>query len=258
MEFEHIAIRTEGPVTRIALARPDRRNALSLDLMRELLKAFGNIDHDCRVVVLEATGPAFSAGHDLGEMIDRPKEFYDELFAVCTELMEGIHELPQPVVARVQGVATAAGCQLVASCDLAVAADDAWFATPGVKIGLFCSTPMVPVARAVGRKRAMQMLLTGEPVTANTAVEWGLVNQAVPADELDAAVDALVGKILAFSGETIGIGKRAFYAQADLHEHDAYRVTKPVMAANARTADAQEGMSAFLAKREPRWSGTGG
>ncbi len=256
-EFEHIRVRVEGPVARITLDRPERRNALSLDLMRELLKAFGAIDHDVRLVILDATGPVFSAGHDLGEMLDRPKEFYDELFAVCTDVMEGIHELPQPVIAKVQGVATAAGCQLVASCDLAVAADDAWFATPGVKIGLFCSTPMVPVARAVGRKRAMQMLLTGEPVRATTAVEWGLVNQAVPADQLEAAVQDLAKRILAFSAETIGIGKRAFYAQAELHEHEAYRVTKPVMAANAATPDAQEGMAAFLDKRPPQWS-TGG
>ncbi len=256
-EYEHIRVSLEGPVTRITLSRPERRNALSLDLMRELLKAFGALGHDCRLVILDAAGPAFSAGHDLGEMVDQPKEFYDELFAVCTELMEGIHELPQPVVAKVQGVATAAGCQLVASCDLAVAADDAWFATPGVKIGLFCSTPMVPVARAVGRKRAMQMLLTGEPVRATTAVEWGLVNQAVPADQLEAAVQDLAARILAFSPETIGIGKRAFYAQAELHEHEAYRVTKPVMAANAATPDAQEGMAAFLEKRPPQWSGGG-
>ncbi len=252
--YQHISVEHDGPRTRITLARPQRRNALSLDLMREVVTALDSLPEESRVVVIDAEGPAFSAGHDLGEMIDRTPDFYDELFTVCTEMMEAIHRIPQPVIAKVQGVATAAGCQLVASCDLAVAADSALFATPGVKIGLFCSTPMVPVSRAVGRKRAMEMLLTGDPISAATAVEWGLINEAVPAEELDDAVAQFVDKILSFSGETIGIGKRAFYAQADRAESEAYRITKPIMAANAATDDAQEGMSAFLDKRDPQWT----
>ena len=186
-------------------------------------------------------------------MVARDDEFYDELFAVCTDMMLRLHALPQPVVAKVQGVATAAGCQLVAACDLAVAADTATFATPGVRIGLFCSTPMVPLTRAIGRKRALQMLLTGEPVDAPTALAWGLVNQVVPVAELDHAVDTLLGQILRFSPRVIGLGKRAFYDQIERAEPDAYEHVRPVMAANAADADAQEGIAAFLEKRPPQW-----
>jgi enoyl-CoA hydratase/carnithine racemase len=186
-------------------------------------------------------------------MIDRDPAFYAELFDVCTMLMETIHRVPQPVIAKVHGIATAAGCQLVASCDLAVAAEDATFGTPGVKIGLFCSTPMVPISRAVGRKRAMQMLLTGETISAATAADWGLINQAVPPAELDAAVATLVGRIVRFSRTVIGIGKEAFYSQMELDEHGAYDLTKAVMASNAGLPDAQEGMTAFLDKRTPEW-----
>jgi enoyl-CoA hydratase/carnithine racemase len=168
-------------------------------------------------------------------------------------MMETIHELPQPVIAKVHGIATAAGCQLVAACDLAVAADGARFATPGVKIGLFCSTPMVPVSRAVGRKRAMQLLLTGEPIDATTALDWGLVNRVVPADELEPAVVELVGAIALSSSYTVATGKRAFYAQIDRTEYDAYEHCKVVMANNALAQDAREGMSAFLQKRSPTW-----
>jgi enoyl-CoA hydratase/carnithine racemase len=208
-----------------------------------------------RVIVLEGAGPVFSAGHDLSEMIGREAGFYRELFGVCTVMMETIHELPQPVIAKVHGVATAAGCQLVAACDLAVAAQDTRFATPGVKIGLFCSTPMVPVSRAVGRKRAMQLLLTGEPIDAATAVDWGLVNRAVPAEELEAAVLELVEAIARSSSSTLATGKRAFYAQVDRPEHDAYEHCQVVMVENALAGDAQEGMSAFLQKRVPTWRG---
>jgi enoyl-CoA hydratase/carnithine racemase len=188
-------------------------------------------------------------------MVDRDAAFYERLFDVCTVMMETVHRVPQPVIARVHAMATAAGCQLVASCDLVVAAEEAKFATPGVKIGLFCSTPMVPISRAVGRKRALQLLLTGDPIDAQTAADWGLVNLVVPADELDAAVSTLVEKIASSSPLTVGIGKEAFYRQVDLDEHGAYELTRRVMVSNAEARDAQEGMSAFLDKRAPEWRG---
>jgi enoyl-CoA hydratase/carnithine racemase len=253
MDPEGVRLEVDDRVVTITLARPEKRNALSLDMIRNLMKAFEAVPPDAGVVILAAEGKAFSAGHDMGEMIDRPDDYYRELFETCGRMMEGIHVLAQPVIARVQGVATAAGCQLVASCDLAVASEDAWFATPGVTIGLFCSTPMVPVSRAVGHKRAMQMLLTGEPITASRAVEWGLINEAVPAEDLDAAVDELAGKILRFASTTIATGKHAYYAQAELPESAAYEITTPIMAGNAARGDAQEGMSAFLDKRDPVW-----
>lgn len=243
----------DGPRSTVTLNRPDRRNALSLATLEALDAALASVPAASRVVVLAADGPAFSAGHDLGEMIDRPADFYAELFDACVAVMERIHRLPQPVIARVHGVATAAGCQLVAACDLAVASTEARFATPGVKIGLFCSTPMVPISRAVGRKRAMEMLLTGEPIDAATAVEWGLVNRAVAPEQLDATIDGLVAQIIRYSGRVIGIGKEAFWSQVELDEHRAYDLTKAVMTANARMADAQEGMGAFLEKRSPEW-----
>jgi enoyl-CoA hydratase/carnithine racemase len=242
---------------RVRLDRPERRNALSLELMDELtgvLRTLGGRT-DVRAIVVEGSGVAFSAGHDLGEMVGRDLPFYQRLFDSCTELMEAIHRVPQPVIAKVHGIATAAGCQLVAACDLAVAADDARFATPGVKIGLFCSTPMVPLSRAIGRKRALEMLLTGEPISASTALEWGLVNRVVPAAELDAAVDELVAAISSSSPLTVAIGKEAFYEQVELDEHRAYDLTKSVMAMNSMAADAQEGICAFLDKRPPKWTG---
>jgi enoyl-CoA hydratase/carnithine racemase len=253
MTQAHLDVAVVGPRTTITLDRPDRRNALGLDLMREFVQALDGLRDDCAVVVVDARGPAFSAGHDLAEMTDRDDDFYAELFAVCTEMMLRLHEVPPPVIAQVQGVATAAGCQLVAACDLAVAAAEATFATPGVRIGLFCSTPMVPLTRAIGRKRALQMLLTGEAIDAATALDWGLVNRVVPATELDAAVDELVGQILRFSPHVIGLGKRAFYDQIERAEPDAYAVVRPVMAANAAAPDAQEGIVAFLEKRQPVW-----
>jgi enoyl-CoA hydratase/carnithine racemase len=255
---EHVLVRIEPPAARITLNRPERRNALSLALMQELTSALEEVGStpEVRAIVIEGAGPAFSAGHDLGEMVGRDSEFYDRLFDVCTVMMETIHRVPQPVIAKVHGIATAAGCQLVASCDLAVAAQATRFATPGVKIGLFCSTPMVPVSRAVGRKRALELLLTGEPIDAATARDWGLVNRVVPADELEHAVSALVEKIAASSPLTVRIGKQAFYEQLELDEHGAYELTRRVMAANAQAGDAQEGMSAFLDKRPPTWTGS--
>jgi enoyl-CoA hydratase/carnithine racemase len=253
-----VLVREMGPAAVITLNRPDRRNALSLELIEELLGTLRRVSEQegVRAIVLEGCGPAFSAGHDLSEMIGRDVGFYQRLFDACTELMECIHRLPQPVIAKVGGIATAAGCQLVAACDLAVAAEGAQFATPGVKIGLFCSTPMVPVSRAVGRKRALEMLLTGRPIDAATARDWGLVNRVVPEDALDDEVAALVDAIARSSPLTVGIGKEAFYSQIELDEHRAYDLTKAVMAMNARADDAQEGMCAFLEKRPPEWRGS--
>lgn len=254
MEFEHLITKTDGTVARITLNRPDRRNALSMALMTELVDALHQVEG--QVVVLDGAGPCFSAGHDLSEMTGRSMSFYSDLFGVCTTLMETVQSIPQPVIARVHGIATAAGCQLAAACDLVIAEEGARFATPGVKIGLFCSTPMVEVSRAVGRKRAMELLLTGTPIDAATAADWGLVNRAVPADELDATVDELAAKIASSSPLTIGMGKQAFYRQIDLDKRQAYDLTKAVMSMNAMAADAQEGIGAFLEKRQPTWTGS--
>jgi enoyl-CoA hydratase/carnithine racemase len=253
MTGDNLAVKHDGRVTRLTLDRPDRRNALALATMRELIEAVETLPGETELVVLGAEGPVFSAGHDLSEMVGATEDRHRLLFDVCTEMMLVLHRIPQPVVAKVQGPATAAGCQLVASCDLAVAADSAWFATPGVKIGLFCSTPMVPLTRAVGRKRAMEMLLTGDRIDSATAVEWGLVNRAVPDERLDAEVEDLVERILSSSRRVVGLGKEAFYSQVDETEEDAYRSMAEVMTGNAGLADAQEGMSAFLEKRPPTW-----
>ena len=252
-----VLVRRDGAAARITLNRPAQRNALSLQVMEEVTAALEELarDRDVRVIFVDAAGPAFCAGHDLGEMVDRNLAFYQHVFDNCTVMMEAIHAAPQPVIARVHGIATAAGCQLVAACDLAVAAEEARFATPGVKIGLFCSTPMVPLSRAIGRKRALEMLLTGTPIDAATAREWGLVNRVVPADELDATVAALVDAIAASSSLTVAIGKEAFYQQIDLDEPRAYDLTKTVMSMNMLAADAQEGICAFLEKRPPTWTG---
>jgi enoyl-CoA hydratase/carnithine racemase len=256
-EYRHLLVDGRGPAARITLNRPEKRNALSLALMEEVVAALRAVTAhaETRAIVVEGAGPAFSAGHDLGEMIGREAGFYRELFDACTVMMEEIHRVPQPVIAKVHGVATAAGCQLVAACDLAIAAEGTRFATPGVKIGLFCSTPMVPLSRAVGRKRAMEMLLTGEPIDALTALHWGLVNRVVPAEALDEGVDALLEKILRSSPLVTGIGKQAFYDQVERDEHGAYEVTRGVMVANAQLADAQEGITAFVEKRTPTWTG---
>jgi enoyl-CoA hydratase/carnithine racemase len=254
-DYRNLLVTADGPAARIALNRPERRNALSLELMEEMIAALREVSRHqpTRAVVIEGAGQVFSAGHDLSEMIGREPEFFDRLFDRCTVMMELIHELPQPVIAKVHGVATAAGCQLVAACDLAVAAEGTRFATPGVKIGLFCSTPMVPVSRAVGRKRAMQMLLTGEPIDATSALEWGLVNQVVPGDQLEDAIQQLIQAIARSSAYTVATGKRAFYSQIDRVEDEAYEHCQVVMSENALAPDAQEGMTAFLEKRDPVW-----
>jgi len=251
--MDEILVKQDGPVTRLVLNQPQRRNPLSLRMMGEIIEALAGIGEDTRVVVISGEGPAFSAGHDLAEMVGADVGLVTRLFDRCTEMMEAIHAIPQPVIARVHGVATAAGCQLVASCDLVVAAETARFATPGVRIGLFCSTPMVPLSRAIGRKRAMEMLLTGDFISAATASDWGLVNRVVPEAELDSAVDELVDAINRSSRLVVGIGKQAFYTQIELDQHSAYEHTKAIMTANALVDDAQEGMSAFLEKRKPEW-----
>ncbi len=257
VDYEHVLVKVDGPAGRITLNRPERRNALSEALMEEVLAALAELSAhpDVRVLVIDAAGPAFSAGHDLSELVGRDLSDYQRVFDTCTRMMEAIHRVPQPVVAKVHGIATAAGCQLVASCDLVVAEEGARFATPGVKIGLFCSTPMVPLSRAIGRKRALEMLLTGEMVPASRAAEWGLVNRVVPADELEEAVAGLVEVIAGASPLVVGIGKEAFYAQVELDEHRAYDLTKAVMSSNALAGDAQEGIGAFLEKRTPTWTG---
>jgi enoyl-CoA hydratase/carnithine racemase len=254
---EPVLVREDAEVASVTLNRPEKRNALSLEMMEELTAVLERLGSERRVrsIVLDALGPAFCAGHDLSEMVGRDLDFYQRLFDVCTVLMETIHRVPQPVIAKVHGIATAAGCQLVAACDLVVAAETARFATPGVRIGLFCSTPMVPLSRAVGRKRALEMLLTGEPIDAATALEWGLVNRVVPAEALDDAVAELVQAVARSSPLTVGIGKEAFYGQLELDEHRAYDLTKAVMAMNSLAGDAQEGICAFLDKRPPRWKG---
>ncbi len=246
-----------GGVGFITLNEPSRRNPLSLGTMREVTAALAELSTttDVRAIVLRAEGPVFSAGHDLKEMVDRSLDAEREIFATCTEMMEAIPRLPQPVIAAVQGPAFAAGCQLVAACDLAVAAQTATFATPGVKIGLFCSTPMVAVSRAIGRKRALQMLLTGEAIDAATAADWGLINEVVAPGDVAARARELARQVAAASPLTVAIGKHAFYRQIDLPQSEAYVEMSEVMATNAVTCDAQEGMQAFLGKRAPVWQG---
>jgi enoyl-CoA hydratase/carnithine racemase len=257
MSYENLCFETEGSVAVVTLNRPDKRNALSLGLMRELLDCLGRIgeERQLRAVVLAAAGKAFSSGHDLNELVGRDINDYRQIFDVCAELMTRIQSIPQPVIAEVQGIATAAGCQLVATCDLAVAAEDAWFATPGVRIGLFCTTPMVALSRAVGRKRALQMLLTGDRIDARTAAEWGLVNTVVPAGELREETRKLAARIAEASPVTLAIGRQAFYSQIDLDQPKAYAYAKEIMSMNSMAADAQEGISAFLGKRAACWMG---
>jgi len=243
-------------VLRLTLNRPEARNALSVGLMSALLDALGRgaKEPEARVVVISGAGPAFCAGHDLREMrTDQRREAYERVFARCSELMLAMVRLPKPVIAEVHGVATAAGCQLVATCDLAVAGEDARFATPGVNIGLFCSTPMVALTRALGRKAAMEMLLTGKLVDAATAQAIGLVNRVVPRAGLRDAVNALAREIAGKSALTVAIGKEAFYRQAELDLAGAYRYAAEVMTTNMLVRDAGEGIDAFLAKRTPVW-----
>ena len=250
-----ILYESRDAIATITLDRPEKRNALSLAVMRELRGVLETVgaDREIRAVILRAHGPAFSAGHDLRELLARSAAEYDEIFSECVALMNAIQTIPQPVIAEVAGVATAAGCQLVASCDLAVAAEGATFATPGVKIGLFCTTPMVALTRSIGRKRALEMLLTGEPIGAATAADWGLINRVVPAAELAAATRALAERIAAAAAPTVALGKAAFYRQIDADQASAYAISKELMCLNALAGDAQEGMNAFIERRDPRW-----
>ncbi len=253
--YRDIAVERDDDFAFVTMNRPEKRNALSLQMMRELDDALAAIgaDRSVRVVLLRGEGHAFSAGHDLRELLDRGVAEYRTIFDACVALMARLVAIPQPVIAEVAKVATAAGCQLVAACDLAVASTEATFATPGVRIGLFCSTPMVALTRAIGRKRAMEMLLTGEPIDAATALAWGLVNRVVAPDELRAQTLALARRIAEASPTIVGIGKAAFYEQIDLDQPAAYEYTKEVMTRNALEADAREGIAAFLEKRAPKW-----
>src|SRR5712691_10229532 len=257
MAYDNLLYEREGSLAILTLNRPNRRNALSLGLMTELIDCLDAVgqDREIRAVIVAAAGAVFSSGHDLSEAVGRDITAYRRLFDLCTELMAKLQSIPQPVIAEVQGIATAAGCQLVASCDLAIASEQASFATPGVRIGLFCTTPMVALTRAIGRKRAMEMLLTGQPVNAAIAAEWGLINRAVPAQELKSETRKLACRIAEASDLTVAIGKQAFYTQIDLDQSKAYGYAKEVMTMNLLSADAQEGITAFLEKRPACWTG---
>ncbi len=260
MAGEPLVLREDDAgVTTLTLNRPEARNALSLDMLRALRSSLAAIGADAtvRVIVLAGAGPAFCAGHDLKELRAQGygRAYAEDLFLECAEVMQAIVRLPKPVIARVHGVATAAGCQLVATCDLAVAADNVRFATPGVNIGLFCSTPMVALSRNVGNKHAMRMLLTGDLIDAPTAMRIGLVNDVVPLSELHAHTEALARQIASKSPLTLASGKEAFYRQAPLTLAEAYDYTRQVMVRNLETEDAQEGIGAFIDKRPPVWSG---
>ncbi len=256
MPYKNIELYEDDWFAMIVMNRPERRNALSLDHMQELTHAFRTVGADkCRGVILAANGPVFCAGHDFADMVGRNLAEMRALLNTCTELMTTIQSIPQPVIARVHGLATAAGCQLVATCDLAVASEEASFATPGGKGGWFCTTPMVAVSRAISRKRALDMLLIGDPIDARSAAEWGLVNKVVPAERLDEETRSLLERATRGSVLSKGIGKQAFYAQIDLDQPKAYAYAVEVMAASSVTEDAQEGMRAFLEKRHPVFKG---
>jgi enoyl-CoA hydratase/carnithine racemase len=253
-DYNHILVKREDGTVRITMNRAARRNSLSGEHLAELLAAFRAAgESDATGIVLAGEGPVFSAGHDFGDVAARDLVGVRDLLRLCTELMRTVQSVPQVVVARVHGLATAAGCQLVASCDLAVAAESAGFALPGGKGGWFCHTPAVPVARSVGRKRLMELVLTGDVIDAHTAEQWGLVNRVVPDDQLDAAVDELLHRATRGSRTSKALGKQTIYAQLDRPEADAYAIALEMMAAASQTPAAKEGMAAFLEKRQPRW-----
>ena len=255
MKYRDIQLQLEGHMATLLLNRPEKRNALSLNTLREMIHALKGLStrQEVRVVVLRGKGPMFSAGHDLKELAEGDLQHYRHIFADCMKMMLLLHEIPQPVIAGVHGIATAAGCQLVAACDLAIATENARFATPGVKIGFFCTTPMVPLSRAVGRKKALEMLFTGEFISAQEAMQFGLVNQIVPADELDDAIRMLAEHICQFSREVVGAGKATFYHQIEMAERTAYGYATEVISVNGVRPVAREGMAAFIEKRDPVW-----
>ena len=255
MTYQHLLVEADGPFTTITLNRPEKRNALALDVMLELTQAFREVvATDARGITLAANGPVFSAGHNFGDMAGADLADIRHLFEVCTEMMDTIQSVPQVVIARVHALATAAGCQLVATCDLAIAAESASFAIPGGKGGLFCHTPLVAVARNVGRKRALEMALTGDPISAATAADWGLINHVVPDEELMTATADLLARATRGSVLSKATGKRSFYAQVGLDQPDAYELAVEVMSTSATTPDAQEGIAAFLEKRKPQFT----
>jgi len=253
--YENICFETEQNVAVVTLNRPNRRNALSLDLMLELLDCMDGIgkNSELRAVILAAAGKVFSSGHDLSEMVGKDINEYRRTFDVCCELMTKIQSIPQPLIAEIQGIATAAGCQLVATCDLAIAAEEVSFGTPGVRIGLFCTTPMVALSRAIGRKRALQMLLTGDMISAEDAQRIGLVNAVVAAGSEREEAIKLAKKIAAKSSLTVKIGKEAFYRQLEMGLSEAYDYASQVMTTNMLAAEAEEGIGAFVEKRTPNW-----
>lgn len=250
-----VLLEVDGPIATVTLNDPDKRNALGLAMMNELSDTFRQLGKrtDIRVIILAAAGHVFSSGHDLKQIRGSEHPQQQEIFYACSALMQLMQHIPQPIIARVQGVATAAGCQLAATADLAVASEEARFATPGVSIGLFCSTPMVAISRAVPRKQAMRMLLTAEMISAEHAYQFGLISHLVPADELVSATRELAETVASASSATVSLGKRAFYDQISKSTPEAYAQTAQVMADNAIMHDAQEGIDAFLTKRQPHW-----
>ena len=252
MAAQHATVSVDGAIATVTLNRPEKRNTLALEVMQDLTATLRDIAaSDARAVILAASGPVFSAGHNFGDMHGADLDSIRHLFEVCTEMMDTIQSIPQPVVAKVHALATAAGCHLVATCDLAVAAESASFATPGGKGGLFCHTPMVAIGRNIGRKRAMEMALTGDAISAATAAEWGLVNAVVPDEQLDEATLDLARRASRGSALSKAAGKRSFYAQIGLDQGPAYAYAIEVMSTSAMTHDAQEGIAAFLEKRKP-------
>jgi len=255
MPYEWITVDYQDAFALITMNNPQRRNALSIRHMQELAEAFRQVgESNISGVILAGNGPVFCAGHDFADAVGQDLAFMRRMLKICTGLMDTIQEIPQPVLARVHGLATAAGCQLVATCDLAVASTSAGFATPGGKGGWFCTTPMVALSRNIGHKRALEMLLTGDTIDARTAYDWGLVNRVVPPEQLEEVSLQLLTAATRGSGLSKGIGKQAFYAQIDLTQEKAYQYAIEVMAATAQLPDAQEGMHAFLEKRKPQWS----
>ncbi|MGQ9693782.1 MAG: enoyl-CoA hydratase [Thermodesulfobacteriota bacterium] len=256
-DYKEIKFEIKEGIGLITLNRPEKRNALSLTMMQEMISLLKMIkdQREIRVVIIKGAGPVFSAGHDLAEMVGQDVSAYRLIFATCTEMMRAIRNLPQPVIAQVQGMATAAGCQLVATCDLAIAEEHARFATPGVRIGLFCHTPQVPLSRAIGWKRALEMLFTGRPITAQEAESYGLINKIVPLERLNEETWQFAHQIAQASPLTLALGKKSFYNQVETEEERAYAYVQEMMALNALTEDAQEGISAFLKKCAPQWKG---